>query len=185
MSLLILHRKLLLPLLFDFFHFLLVLEDFCAYAVVELDEYYDEPQVIYDGLEIEEIGVPGEPIEPGNPKEECVQNREGDEACHQKLGFQVLVGEAHVTADEQELENLDVNQKRILIKHDFDERHHENGVAFDSENAALILFDVMLGRQSYDRVSFSDDLPDLKQNKSCENEVGRLEEVYVLLEDLD
>ena len=43
----------------------------------------------------------------------------------------------------------------------------------------------MLGGQSYNSVSFADNLSDLKQNKQGENQVSSFEKVYVLLEYLD
>lgn len=174
-----------MPLLFYFFHLFLVFEDFSIQPIVELDEYYYEPKIVDDGLEVEEVGVPRESVKPCDPQKQCVQNGEGYETGHQKLGFQVLVGEAHVAADEQKLKYLDVDQKRILIQHDLDESNHEDGVAFDSENTPLIFLDVMLCGQSYNRVSFTDNLSDLEQNKCSKNQICCLEEIDVLFEYFD
>ena len=67
-----LRREFLLPLLLYLFHQFLVFEYLHVQAIIELDENYHEPQIINNSLEVEEVGVSGEPVEPCDPQKQRV-----------------------------------------------------------------------------------------------------------------
>jgi hypothetical protein len=81
----------------------------------------------------------------------------------------VLVRKSEVAADQQELNDLDVQQQWVLVEHDLNESHEEQAVALESEHSSLVLFKICLGAQSNHCVSSSDKLSHLENHYHAEN----------------
>lgn len=85
------------------------------------------------------------------------------------MSLDVLVRKSKIAADQQELNYLDVQQQWVLVEHDLNERHEEQGVALESEHSSLVLLKVRLGAQSNYCVPSSDKLSHLEDHYHTEN----------------
>lgn len=101
------------------------------------------------------------------------------------MSFDVLVRKSKITADQQELNHLDVKQQWVLVKHDLNESHEEQAVALESEHSSLVLLKVRLGAQSNHCIPSSDKLSHLENHYHAENKVSVLEKLCMRLEHLN
>lgn len=146
-----------------------LLVDLGVDSIKKLDEKDDQDQVVNDCLKVKEVSISRVSIKPCDPHEESIEGWENNHISNEQVSLNILVGKSKVAADQQELNHLNVKQKWVLIEHNLNESHEEQGVALKSEHSSLVLLKVRLGAQSNHCVSSSDQLSHLEDHYHTEN----------------